>query len=175
MKFFDNKLAPIIPIQLKLVAGAVFLFGVFYFLRLTVFSVALGLPVALTGAILLFASERLCLDVENWRYKKYVSFLGLSFGKWKSLDQYQKLTLTLFKQSFSNNLPAGGAQNISQSVSVNLNLKTDNRNMLIIANGKYKQIVSLSCEISKAMLLEVVDFTSGSPVLLVENPERMSK
>lgn len=86
----DNKIDKFFPLGVVYIGYVLLLFS----LPVLISDFLIGVTLILFGSLLSFTFNGLQIDKVKKEYKEYTNYLGVYFGKWKSLDSYSCLVIT---------------------------------------------------------------------------------
>lgn len=106
---------------------------------------------------LFLSYEWIVFNLKNRTYRKYVNRLGIKFGEWQNLDQFDMICLLM---QFNVGSGRNGTNNtVSRIRSYEINLAAVNREALLLAECKtYKEAQILLEEINHYLKLQERDF-----------------
>jgi hypothetical protein len=151
----DLPLVPILPFGIRMLGIILAYTGYRLILDLSFISIAAGFVLWIAGGLLLAVHFRVKLDIDNWRYKKYLWIFGITAGKWVSMTDYQKVLIRKHVyQSYFENLPFFGYNPFAKPTYDLLLVSGDSEN-LIIGSGSHKKMLSAGNQIAQKMNIPV--------------------
>lgn len=130
-----------------------------------------GLVLLLITSFVVFAKNGICISANPRRYKSYISFLGIKFGKWQQLNGY--IDIAILRKTVSNR--AYSRANVSAETSRETYfdiclLSPNHRKKLIVASFKDKEI---AFDVAHKMAVKLnMKYAEYNPIISEETKAR---
>lgn len=166
-KIIDNKLGKLFPPATIVGAYTFMVIGfysiveiLFYDIDSIVKNILLGIFLIIVGSFIAFASKGILLDIENRKYKTYTNIFAYKQGEWKSLHDFQFITVLhkkLSSRAFSrSNRSAITSREFYYDICL---LNSNHRKKLIIARYTDKEMaINKAKELSSDLNMNLASY-----------------
>jgi hypothetical protein len=118
-----------------------------------------GLPLVLFGAAIITARDRIDVDFQNQRVRKYVLMAGFKLGKWDDARKAKYISLVRVKMHRNENFISLSTHRTQMMIKANLVFPR--RKYIPLFKEPTKEIIPKIQRIATGFELEILDFTTG--------------
>ena len=151
--FFERKIENFFPMPIIVIGIVMSLLGIYVTYR----NPLIGVINIIFGLIFVFSKKGFQLDILEKKYKEYFGIWGIKRGSWKDLPDINLITITPSDTMYVNNAIAGGAQTISKSTLLKVNLKYHKADKIIASAGSKEKVFKDALLLSSLLKVDILD------------------